>query len=293
VRGEFSNKAKQKRNLARGRIALLGPLKNGEKRDIFIRSNDAVDTAHKGTRRGTFAHESIAPTVARKPTEKADMSESMELPAFVAELVSQLEAQGLPLPAIVALAIVVFWILAKLVFGTVGGSSSGGGDSVLLVGACGAGKTSLFQMLRAGSTFEGSVTSMSENEERFAVEGKLGKKGVVSKQVHVVDLPGHPRLRAKVDKYLGGCKGVVFLVDAVDFTSQRRAVAEQLFDLLSNPVIQRRTVPILLVRGLPGLYYYTIGASYHHHHHHCPHHYATTHLTPPRPHPNNLCMISP
>ena len=35
------------------------------------------------------------------------------------------------------------------------------------------------------------------NEARFAVEGKLGGKGVVSKAAHVVDLPGHPRLRAR------------------------------------------------------------------------------------------------
>ena len=164
------------------------------------------------------------------------------------------EVIGVPEPAYVALLVVavvfVFWLLTRMIFGG-GGSGGGGGgagnsSSVLLCGACGAGKTSLFQTLRAGTTFEGTVTSMSENEDRFAVEGKLGKKGVVSKQAHVVDLPGHPRLRAKLDKYVAGAKGVVFLVDAVDFTSQRRAVAEQLFDLLSNPVIQKRKVPILL-----------------------------------------------
>jgi len=37
------------------------------------------------------------------------------------------------------------------------------------------------------------------------------------------------------------------VVDAVDFTAQRRAVAEQLFELLSHPVVQRRRIPILLV----------------------------------------------
>ena len=162
------------------------------------------------------------------------------------------QALGVPehayVAALVFAALVVFWVLTKVLFGGGGGGGGGGGDSVLLCGACGAGKTSMFQMLRAGSTFDGTVTSMSENEDRFAVEGKLGKRGVVSKQAHVVDLPGHPRLRAKLDKYAAGARGVVFVVDAVDFTSQRRAVAEQLFDLLSNPVIQKRKVPILLVR---------------------------------------------
>ena len=80
-------------------------------------------------------------------------------------------AFDLPIEAVVALVVVVatviFFILAKVIFG------KQGGDSVLLLGACGAGKTSLFQMLRDGSTFSGTITSMEENEDRFAVEGKL------------------------------------------------------------------------------------------------------------------------
>lgn len=101
------------------------------------------------------------------------------LDAFVAQAVAALDARGVSVPAAVALlaiaVTVVFWILAKVVLGSSPGGG-GKGDSVLLCGACGAGKTSLFQMLRAGSTFEGTVTSMAENQERFPVEGKLGKK---------------------------------------------------------------------------------------------------------------------
>lgn len=38
-----------------------------------------------------------------------------------------------------------------------------------------------------------------------------------------------------------------YQLDSVEFTSQRRAVAEQLFDVLSNPQVQRRRLPVLLV----------------------------------------------
>lgn len=166
---------------------------------------------------------------------------------------------GLPLPAVAAVAMVLmatiaFWVLAHLGIlvglnpykrGGLGGS---GADRrrVLLCGACGAGKTQLFLTLRDGTTHGGSVTSMAENEARVDVEGKLGKKGIVRKAVNVVDLPGHPRLRAKLDHYVAGARGVIFVVDAVEFTAQRRAVAEQLFDVLSHPTLQRRRVPVLL-----------------------------------------------
>lgn len=187
-------------------------------------------------------------TAAAQTLGVAEILESLGLPSADAVGISEAAYAAILVLAVLS----VFWLLTKIIFGGGGGGGSGGGDSVLLCGACGAGKTSLFQMLRSGSTFEGTVTSMTENEDRFAVEGKVGKKGVVSKQVHVVDLPGHPRLRAKVDKYAAGAKGVVFLVDAVEFTSQRRAVAEQLFELLSNPVVQKRRLPILLAGGKSG-----------------------------------------
>ena len=39
-----------------------------------------------------------------------------------------------------------------------------------------------------------------------------GSKGIVSKMAHIVDLPGHPRLRAKLDQYVSSAKGIIFLV---------------------------------------------------------------------------------
>ena len=186
------------------------------------------------------------------PETMIDASEAIAAAGFdVDALVAALEAAtGMPLPAIAAVALFVmatiFWILARVLFGGSRGKVGGGGDAVLLCGACGAGKTCMFQTLRGGSPYLTTVTSMTENEARFPVEGKSAKRGVVSKQTHLVDLPGHPRLRAMLDKHAPGARAVVFVVDAVDFTAQRRAVAEHLFAIVSDPVVQRRRLPILV-----------------------------------------------
>ena len=181
-----------------------------------------------------------------------DASEAFVNAGFDADaLIAALEAAtGMPLPAIAAVALFVmatiFWILARVLFGSSRGKVGGGGDAVLLCGACGAGKTCMFQTLRGGSPYLTTVTSMTENEARFPVEGKSAKRGVVRKQTHLVDLPGHPRLRGMLDKHAQGARAVVFVVDAVDFTAQRRAVAEHLFAVVSDPVVQRRRLPVLV-----------------------------------------------
>ena len=186
------------------------------------------------------------------PETMIDASEAIAAAGFdVDALVAALEAAtGMPVPASAAVALLVmatiFWILARVLFGGSRGKVGGGGDVVLLCGACGAGKTCMFQTLRGGSPYLTTVTSMTENEARFPVEGKSAKRGVVSKQTHLVDLPGHPRLRAMLDKHAPGARAVVFVVDAVDFTAQRRAVAEHLFAIVSDPVVQRRRLPILV-----------------------------------------------
>ena len=44
--------------------------------------------------------------------------------------------------------------------------------------------------------------------------------------VRVIDVPGHPRLRPKLDEFLPQAAGIVFVVDALDFLPNCRAVAE-------------------------------------------------------------------
>ena len=43
----------------------------------------------------------------------------------------------------------------------------------------------------------------------------------------MVDIPGHPRVRGKLESYLEkGAKGVVFVVDSVDFMPKKTETAE-------------------------------------------------------------------
>jgi len=51
------------------------------------------------------------------------------------------------------------------------------------------------------------------------------QKGKV-KPVHIVDVPGHARLKPKLDEVLPKAAGVVFVVDAQDFLSSLQAAAE-------------------------------------------------------------------
>jgi signal recognition particle receptor subunit beta len=44
--------------------------------------------------------------------------------------------------------------------------------------------------------------------------------------VHVVDVPGHARLKPKLDEVFPRAAGVVFVVDAQDFLSSMQASAE-------------------------------------------------------------------
>lgn len=60
----------------------------------------------------------------------------------------------------------------------------------------------------------------------------LSCQNPAARPVHIIDLPGHPRLRAKLDEFLPQVRGIVFVVDALDFTTQIRSSAES--ELLEN-----------------------------------------------------------
>ncbi|CAI5971342.1 unnamed protein product [Closterium sp. NIES-65] len=118
-------------------------------------------------------------------------------------------------------------------------------NTIVLLGLCGAGKTSLWYKLRDGSTHGGTVTSMAVNDDKFPLHAELSKNPR-ARPVHLVDLPGHPRLRSLGAPFLSRACGIVFLVDALDFTLNIRPNAEYLYELLSSAAVQRRRVPLLL-----------------------------------------------
>ncbi|GER51535.1 signal recognition particle receptor subunit beta [Striga asiatica] len=119
-------------------------------------------------------------------------------------------------------------------------------NTVVLTGLSGSGKTVLFYQLRDGSSHLGSVTSMDPNEETFVLHSETTKKGKV-KPVHVVDFPGHSRLRTKLDEFLPQAAAIVFVVDALEFLPNIRAASEYLYDILTKASVVKRKIPLLLL----------------------------------------------
>lgn len=44
--------------------------------------------------------------------------------------------------------------------------------------------------------------------------------------VHLVDVPGHPRVRRAFERHLRGVRGVIFVADALDFLPHKTETAE-------------------------------------------------------------------
>lgn len=142
-----------------------------------------------------------------------------------------------------AIGVVILTILLSLLIRVFKRKKS---NTVVLAGLSGSGKTVLFYQLRDGSSHLGTVTSMEPNEGTFVLHTETMKKGKV-KPVHLVDVPGHSRLRPKLDEYLPKAAGLVFLVDALEFLPNCRAAAEYLYDILTKASVVQRKIPLLIV----------------------------------------------
>lgn len=117
--------------------------------------------------------------------------------------------------------------------------------TIVLAGLSGSGKTVLFYQLRDGSTHQGTVTSMEPNEDTFVLHSESTKKGKI-KPVHLVDVPGHSRLRPKLDEFLPQAAGIVFVVDALEFLPNCSAASEYLYDILTNSTVVKKKIPVLI-----------------------------------------------
>ncbi|KAL6185510.1 hypothetical protein ACLB2K_041643 [Fragaria x ananassa] len=118
--------------------------------------------------------------------------------------------------------------------------------TILLSGLSGSGKTVLFYQLRDGSAHLGTVTSMEPNEGSFVLHSEKSKTGKV-KPVHLVDVPGHSRLRPKLDEFLPQAAGVIFVVDALEFLPHLRAASEYLYDILTKASVVKKKIPVLVL----------------------------------------------
>jgi len=86
------------------------------------------------------------------------------------------------------------------------------GNALMLLGLTNSGKTTLFFKLKDGK-LANTHTSVKENFAKF-----IPKVGSVEKEVEVVDIPGHSRVRQQLlNQYLPITKKIVYLLDASDF----------------------------------------------------------------------------
>ncbi|KAI3903280.1 hypothetical protein MKW98_031934 [Papaver atlanticum] len=144
----------------------------------------------------------------------------------------------------VAVGVLVFTFVFFFLIGLFKRSKS---DTILLAGLSGSGKTVLFYKLRDGSELEKkTVTSMDPNEGDFVLHSEFSKKGKI-RPVRVIDVPGDSGLRAKLDEYLPQAAGLIFVVDAVGFSTNCRAAAEYLYEILTNALVVKKKVPVLIM----------------------------------------------
>ncbi len=123
-----------------------------------------------------------------------------------------------PAESVLAAALVLFTILLFLVVKALSGGSKGA--KAVIVGPCNAGKTVLFSQLRDSATAEcGTVASMQENEATVALVNVAGRRS--GSPVQIIDVPGHERLRHKLEMHLRDARAVVFVVDAADITPSK------------------------------------------------------------------------
>ncbi|TYJ41165.1 hypothetical protein E1A91_A03G002300v1 [Gossypium mustelinum] len=109
-------------------------------------------------------------------------------------------------------------------------------NTIILTGLSGSGKTVLF--------YQGTITSMEPNESTIMLNSDSNKRK--SKPVHIVDIPGHSRLRPKLDEFLPRAAGIVFVVDSLEFLPNCRLASEYLYDILTKASVVKKKIPVLI-----------------------------------------------
>nr|XP_053634963.1 signal recognition particle receptor subunit beta-like [Cherax quadricarinatus] len=110
--------------------------------------------------------------------------------------------------------------------------------AVLLMGLCESGKTQLFSQLCYGTDVI-SVTSIKESVGEY-VTGK--------KSLPVYDLPGHERIRfAAFEKVKKLARGIIFVLDSATAQKDVRDVAEFLYTILCDGIVQSKVSRVLVV----------------------------------------------
>ncbi|KAJ3335484.1 hypothetical protein HDU93_005372 [Gonapodya sp. JEL0774] len=104
----------------------------------------------------------------------------------------------------------------------------------------------LAEQLRYGKAVS-TTTSLEENEATFVLFGTDERNPPAAKPLHIIDLPGHEKLRFKFSDFSSISRGVIFMVDSATFVRQVRGVAERLYDVLSEKNIAKENTRVLVV----------------------------------------------
>lgn len=144
------------------------------------------------------------------------------------------------------LILVVVYLALQLLQGFFSGTGSkvrrARGQSVFLLGQCGAGKTAVFFQLRDQTEVQ-SVSSLKPVRDTFTI--KTEQEGEGLGPVDVVDYPGHQRLRGKLLDIIGEARCIVYVVDS-EAKQQLKDVAEHLYELFTNQEVIDLRIPVLL-----------------------------------------------
>uniref|UniRef100_A0A2M3Z7P2 Signal recognition particle receptor subunit beta n=1 Tax=Anopheles braziliensis TaxID=58242 RepID=A0A2M3Z7P2_9DIPT len=110
-------------------------------------------------------------------------------------------------------------------------------SAVLFTGLCESGKTFVFSNLILGDERE-TFTSIKENIGTYKTS-----KG---RELKVVDVPGHERLRGKFfDQYKTSAKAIVYMIDSATVQKDIRDVADFLYTILADKAIANLPVIVL------------------------------------------------
>lgn len=160
--------------------------------------------------------------------------------AYVRSLIIDLfeSPDGTVYAILIATFIVVLTTVLYLLFGR----SQSRGRSIILVGLTDSGKTLLFSRLSSGK-YVMTHTSIKENRGQHKVKGNQS-----GKILDLIDLPGHEKLRIRfLEQYKDQARGILFVVDSVNFPREQRDVAEVMYDILSDKRFSKSAVSILVV----------------------------------------------
>uniref|UniRef100_A0A2M4AIA6 Signal recognition particle receptor subunit beta n=1 Tax=Anopheles triannulatus TaxID=58253 RepID=A0A2M4AIA6_9DIPT len=136
-------------------------------------------------------------------------------------------------PVLIALAIVFITIVVLFLWKRKKTVRS----AVLFTGLCESGKTFVFSNLILGDERE-TFTSIKENIGSYTTS-----KG---RELKVVDVPGHERLRGKFfDQYKTSAKAIVYMIDSATVQKDIRDVADFLYTILADKAIANLPVIVL------------------------------------------------